>query len=363
MSVSSQFIDYIRDHQQAFVLSVYVEGGLSDPAAMRAWLVKLREAVSAERHRIEELPGADRQRFEDVVARLYENLPSHEVVHASEGWCFLGTGNGDVFTALLPMPLTTSVTWQHGAVSLPYLASQRNDRVFVLQIAHDALRLHQCVGDALQTIEELEATIGVGTGDHMGDAPGVGYHSGTRGSTLTDQLQRRKSDARSRLAGAAHQRVATLMQTSSLLVIGGANDVVSHFVSELPDSVGDRVIVAEDLRMHTPPSEIVQLTHEATEELLAERQVRWFAQLRERAYADQHAALGPRATQRIVSTGAIEQLMLTERYRATHPSDAETMALETLLHGGTVSVASPPVADALDRDAGGVAARLRYAVP
>ena len=363
MSVSSPFIDYVRDHQQAFVLSVYVEGGLSDPAAMRAWLVKLREAVSAERHRIEELPGADRQRFEDVVARLYENLPSHEVVHASGGWCFLGTGNGDVFTALLPMPLTTSVTWQHGAVSLPYLASQRNDRVFVLQIAHDALRLHQCVGDALQTIEELEATIGVGVGDHMGDAPGVGYHSGTRGTTLTDQFQRRKSDARSRMAGAARQRVNTLMQTPALMVIGGANDVVSHFVADLPDAIGDRVIVAEDLRMHTPPSEIAQLTREATEELLAERQVRWFAHLREQAYDDQHAALGPRAVQRATTMGAVEQLMLTEHYRRAHPVEAEAMAIETLLHGGTVTVASPAVADEMDRDVGGVAARLRYALP
>jgi stalled ribosome rescue protein Dom34 len=363
MSVSSQFIDFIRDHQQTFVLSVYVEGGLTDPAAMRAWLVKLREAISTERQRVERLPSAERHRFEEVVARMYEELPSHEVVHAAGGWCFLGTEAGDVFTALVPMPVATSVTWQRGTVSLPYLASQRNDRVFVLQIDHDSLHLHQCVGESLQTLEELEATIGVGSGDHMGDSPGVGYHSGTRGSTATDQLQRRKSDARSRLENAAHQRVTTLMQTPSLLVIGGAHEVVSHFVAELPESIGDRVIVAEDLRMHTPPAEIVQLTHEATEELLAERQVRWFAQLREQAFIDQHAALGPRATARVVPTGAVEQLMLTERYRATHPSEAETMALETLLHGGAVSVASAAVADELDRDAGGVAARLRYAVP
>jgi stalled ribosome rescue protein Dom34 len=165
------------------------------------------------------------------------------------------------------------------------------------------------------------------------------------------------------MAGAAHQRIMTLMQTPSLMVIGGANDVVSHFVAELPDAIGDRVIVAEDLRMHTPPSEIVQLTREATEELLAERQVRWFAQLREQAYADQHAALGPRAAQHATTTGAVEQLMLTEHYRRAHPIEAETLAVETLLHGGTVTLASPAVSDEMDRDVGGVAARLRYALP
>jgi hypothetical protein len=157
------------------------------------------------------------------------------------------------------------------------------------------------------------------------------------------------------LEGAASQRVTTLMQTPSLMVIGGAHDVVSHFVAELPEAIGDRVIVAEDLRMHTPPSDIVVLTREATEELLAERQVRWFAPLREQAYADQHAALGLRAAQRATSLGAVEQLMLTEHDRRAPPIDAETLAVETLWHGGTVTLASSAVADEMDRDAGGVA--------
>lgn len=363
MSVSTQYLDFIREHQQTPVLSVYLEGGLSDPAAMRAWLVMLREAVATERKRIEALSAFERATFEDAVGRLYEALPSHDVVHGVGAWCYLGAANGDALSTLLPMPVATSVTWQAGVVILPFLAAQRSDRVFVMQLDHDAMRLHQYVNGELQTLEELKATIGVGAGDHMGDAPGVGYHTGTRGSTLTDQLQRRKSDARSRLTGAAHQRITTLMQTPSLLVIGGASGVVSHFVAELPEAIGDRVIVAEDLRMHTPPSEIVQLTREATEELLAERQVRWFAQLREQAYADQHAALGPRAAQRATTTGAVEQLLLTEDYRRAHPIEAETMAVETLLHGGTVTLASPTVADEMDRDAGGVAARLRYALP
>jgi len=363
MSVSTQYIDFIREHQQTSVLSVYLEGGLTDPAAMRAWLVMLREAVATERKRIETLPAAERARFEDAVGRMYEALPSHEVVHGTGAWCYLGAANGDALSTLLAMPVTTSVTWQAGVVILPFLAAQRSDRVFVMQIDHDAVHLHQCVNGELQTLEELEATIGVGAGDHMGDAPGVGYHSGTRGTTLTDQLQRRKSDARSRMAGAAHQRITTLMQTPSLMVIGGANDVVRHFVAELPEALGDRVIVAEDLRLHTPPSEIVQLTREATEELLAERQVRWFAQLREQAYADQHAALGQRAVQHATTMGAVEQLMLTEHYRRAHPIEAEAMAIETLLHGGTVTLASSAVADEMDRVAGGVAARLRYALP
>ncbi len=363
MAVSTQYIDYVRDHQQTPVLSVYLEGGLTDPAAMRAWLVTLREAVSTERKRVEARPAVERTHFEEAVGRMYDALPSHEVVHNAGAWCYLGAANGDVLATLLPMPVTTTVTWQRGVVILPFLAAHRTDRVFVLQIDHDRMHLHQCVNGELQTLEELEATIGVGAGDHMGDASGVGYHSGTRGATLTDQLQRRKSDARSRMASAAYQRVTTLLQTPSLMVIGGANDVVRHFVAELPEAIGDRVIAAEDLRMHTPPSEIIQLTHEAREELLAERQVRWFARLREQAYDDQHAALGPRAAQRATTVGAVDQLMLTEHYRQRHPAEAETMALATLLHGGTVTLASSTVADEMDRDAGGVAARLRYALP
>lgn len=363
MSVSTQYIDFLRDHQQTPVLSVYLEGGLTDPAAMHAWLVRLRDAVATERHRIEPHPAEERALFEDAVARLYEALPSHEVVHGTGGWCYLGAANGDALSTLLPIPVTTSVTWQPGAVIVPFLAAQRTDRVFVMQLDHDTMHLHQYVNGALQTLESLEATIAVGVFDHMGDAPGAGYHSGTRGSTQTDQLQRRKNDARSRLTRAVRQRVATLMQPPSLMVIGGATKVVSHFVSELPVSISDRVIVAEDLRMHTPPSEIAQLTREATEELVAERQVRWFAHLREHAYDDEHAALGPRAAQRATTMGAVDELTLTEHYRRAHPMQAETMAVETLLHGGTVTVASPLVADEMDRDAGGVAARLRYAMP
>ena len=363
MSFSTQYLDFLRDHQQTPVLSVYLEGGLTDPAAKRAWLVMLREAVATERKRSEALSASDRAQFEAAVGRMYNALPSHEVVHGAGAWCYLGAANGDALSTRLPTAVPTSVTWQHGAVILPFLAAQRSDRVFVMQLDHDTMHLSQGVNGELQALEALEATISVGAGDHMGDAPGVGYHSGTRGTTLTDQFQRRKSDARSRMAGAARQRVNTLMQTPALMVIGGANDVVSHFVADLPDAIGDRVIVAEDLRTHTPPSEIVQLTREATEELLAERQVRWFAHLREQAYEDQHAALGPRAAQRATTMGAVEQLMLTEHYRRAHPVEAEAMAIETLLHGGTVTVALPAVADEMDRDVGGVAARLRYALP
>ena len=82
---------------------------------------------------------ADFPQFDEAVGRMYDALPSHEVVHGTGSWCYLGATNGDALSTLLPTSLTTSVTWQPGAVILPLLAAQRSDRVFVLQLDHGFL--------------------------------------------------------------------------------------------------------------------------------------------------------------------------------------------------------------------------------
>jgi len=360
--MSAQLRQFIKANRHLPTLSLYVEGGLSDPASQRAWRVSMKHALSTARAAIRTAAEDEREAFAACVARVEAQLPSESALHSAGGWCCLCASEGELFETLMPMRVPTVAAWRVGPMIGPHLAIDRDGPVFVLQIDHDSARIQQLRDSGLEAVEAFEAEFEMGAGAHMGDAPQRGFHSGTVGETLTELAQRRQNAARDRMLAATVRGVVGLIVNHTTLIVGGPPEVTHHLLSRLPASVTDRTRVAPDVRMQTPPSEVIAAAEAALATFMAERQQRWFAQVRERLFADRHAAMGIDDARQAVAVGAVEHLGFSEAYFRDHPDDAEALAQDALLQGASVSILTPAVADEVDREAGGVAASLRFAV-
>jgi stalled ribosome rescue protein Dom34 len=197
----------------------------------------------------------------------------------------------------------------------------------------------------------------------MGSAPRQGFHQGTIGETLTDRAQRRQRDARQHLATQAHHRVNSLLEGQGLLVICGPSEVTHHFVSDLLPAIAQRTICTTELAPEASDADRIQHVREALETLRSNRQLAWFMALRERLYIDRHAALGLQSVKSAIAMGAADHVIMTEAFIKTYPVDAERLVQNVVLHGASVSIIAENVAALVNRDAEGIAAELRYAVP
>src|SRR3990172_11058652 len=90
-SISSALLEFAKEHRRALVLSVYVAGGMADPADRRHWAIVLKRGIAQRRRAISRRPRDERTRFEACVSTLLDRLPHEDVVHATAGWaCFVG---------------------------------------------------------------------------------------------------------------------------------------------------------------------------------------------------------------------------------------------------------------------------------
>lgn len=363
MAVSADLRNFLRSYRAVPTLSVYLSGGLTDPAGQRAWRVELRHALAVARAQLSTLTSRERLPFERCVARVEQRLPDAHALHQAGGWWCVCAVDGTTLDMILTEHVATQALWRMGPVILPYLLSQHDAPVFVLQLGRDEARIARLRGPQLQEIDHVTATVTQGAGDHMGSAPRMGFHMGTVGETLTDRAQRRQRDARQQLLTQVHRRVAALLEGHGLLVLTGPSEVTHHFVSALSPSVAPRTICTTALLPDRPEADVVRHAQEALSTLQSNRQLAWFMALRERLYIDRHAAVGLPNVQAAITMGAAEEVALTDEFITAHPVDAERLAQDAVLHGASMALIPANVAALVNRDAHGVAATLRYALP
>ena len=97
--------------------------------------------------------------------------------------------------------------------------------------------------------------------------------------------------------------------------------------------------------------------------LRAQRDAAWFHEIRERSSGAHASAFGVQAVRDALAVGAIERLVMTERFLRDHPLVSESLALGAMLEGADVSIALPSADARIDAEADGIVASLRFAAP
>ncbi|MFI5311194.1 MAG: hypothetical protein ACHQQ3_08185 [Gemmatimonadales bacterium] len=341
-------------------LSVYLDWSGSDPAQGEQWRVTLKQRIGALRASLKTAPHAEREAFEDCVARVLSLLPQTGSPRGARGWMGFATASGVTQAESLPVMVPTVVAWDDRLRLAPYVAVLEMRPALLVVVDHHRAVFHRYLRTSLSRIDDLEREEHVTVQPPMSDTPRRGFHPGTRGTAARDDAARQLQGAYARFRSDVRRHIEALDRSGDYVVLAGAPEVVAHVASDLAPARRSRTHLAHEVGATASGVELVHAVARGVEALRS-------AQLREEidevlgeSKAGGRAALGEPDVTRALERGAVELLLLTWRIIADHPEAAETLVRSALARGGRVEVARGADADVLEGAAGGIAARLRF---
>ena len=232
----------------------------------------------------------------------------------------------------------------------------------VVLIDRKAAVIDRLEGAALTRVTTIEARPLTGHSDHMGDAPRLNFHSGTRGETIRDARAREREHVRQEIAGRVTPLVSDAASHDEWIVIGGNKEMVGLLRRTLSTPLQARVVLASGVRRTSRADTIVGRATAAVEARRADDALVEVRRLLEATGAHTTGVTGPVATLDAVERGAAEVVLLTSAFAAKRPDDAERLEAAARAHGGRFAVISSTAGQMLDDKAGGVGALLRFAL-
>jgi hypothetical protein len=354
---------FARALRDVRVLSVYVDARVTDPAMRHAWRPALAAALRSERAR---LTGTrERAAFDDAARFIDDPTPPLDGAWGTPGWVAFVTTDGPRYAAALPVRVPTLAVWRDGPFVSPYLRALKQLRPVVVALVDSrSARLYRYALGTVSALPGVELSLGEGEGGgtaRASEVRGASYPA-PRSAVSTERSRRRRRTDFQRLAASLGARLAALVGEDGWVLIGGT-PVWARLAGEaLRARLTERVIVSETLDHDAPEEEIVRAAKDAATALRAARGGALLTRLLERAGADGRATAGVPATQRALHARAVDLLLVSPVFLRTHAFLAEDAVRAGLDQGADVEVLSGDAAAHLDRAAGGIAARLRFAL-
>ena len=353
-----------RSLRDATVLSVYLDLTARDPAQRHAWRTQLDDSLRRLRDRI---PPSARQHEERAalaraVGHLEARLGATSAGNGARAWVAFATEDEVRYAEALPVHTPMTVEWGRGPRVSPYLRILRQRRTVILaEVNAEGARLYRYFGGTLESLEHLRSHVTLEPHYHMGSMPRQGFHTGTRGSTGTDAVQRQLRAGTQRMLRELAHRLAVLAGDDGWIVIGGTPLPAKAARAALPEGLAGRTLVMSEMHIWASEARIRDCAENGAYALQNERDLADVsATVGGQVSEARRRVIGPEAALRALEAGAVETLYLTERFLDQSPEDAEGAVRSALAHGAQPEVVRGDGADLLDQSAHGVAARLRY---
>ncbi|MEX2154439.1 MAG: hypothetical protein WD825_13950 [Gemmatimonadaceae bacterium] len=360
MRTLAQLLSLERSLRGVRVLSVYLDGTATDPAAQRTWRVQLDHSLRDLRQWLAGSTHAERQEFERCVALLDGELKAFTRGVGAPGWAAFITPNGVRDTTLLPGPVPTLAVWSTGMCMAPYMRALKESRPLAMVVVDatkaDVYRYHL---GALEHVDCIRAHHVVMTPSHMGDASRPGFHAGTRGATGRDEAQRSLREGTHRMLAQATERALRVAGAEGWIVTGGIPRISGRLAGRLSARAPGRVLALDALDVHASEAQLVEAARASASTLRNELDAKHVSEIADHGVATGLGALGPAATRQALQESRVRELYLTHRYIAEHAADAEDAVRAALDQGASVEEVSGSAAKYLDLH-GGMASRLRY---
>jgi hypothetical protein len=359
MPTKAELATLERSLRDSLVLSVYLEGGAADPAAQHAWRVRLDHELATQRARLSDASHEERDRFDACVRILDGTLESDGVQAGASGWVAFIEPAGVRHASSLLAPLPLFASWGRGAFVTPYLrALTEQHPVLVAVIDARKATVYSYHAGVLEVVASLHAHSHAAQPAHMGDAPRVGFHSGTRGIAGRDALQRTRRAGTSRMIAELVDRVTTLAGHDGWVLLGGIPRVVAHAARPLAEA-GVRVLSLHSLDVHASTARIAEAARAGASTLRDAWASRQLDEIATRASAGGLGILGREQTERALALSSVRSLFVSERYQAEHPTEVEAAVRSALDQDASVDVVCRDAGRELDAR-GGIAALLRF---
>ena len=361
MLTMTQVRTLVRELSATKVLSVYLDTRVTNPAMRATWRPALTAAL---RSAGAGLTGADHEEFMLAASRLEDAMLPETGTWGAPGWMALATATGVHFADELPMRTPTMALWRDGPVIAPYLrVLKQHHPVVVALVDSRSARLFRYAWGKLDTLSDMRVSVdAIDTGVIPRlDGRGTSF-SAPRSSTGTERAARRRMTAFRRLCAMLSDRLDELAGNASWILIGGTPAWSRFAGAALPSHLAARTHVSGTLGLTATHEQIATAAKHAGSALRATRGSALLDTMLELAGAEGRAVRGVPATQRALRTSAVDLLVLSPAFLFTDADEAESSVHAALQQGATVEVLSGEAAEQLDRAAGGIAGKLRFAL-
>jgi hypothetical protein len=342
------------------VLSVYVNGEVTDPARRRQWRIELRHALDDVARWLE---GSSHQEREDFARRrrmVEERMERFGASVRAPGWVGFFTSEGEFDASTLPVPVPTMAVWSTGACLAPYIRALKEARPVVVAIVdHRQAQVYRYAGLEATPVETIRARVRRDDLPHMTKPPSRGFHHGTRGPTAADAAQRDLNAGTERMLSELVGRLVRYASPEGWLVVGGIPSMVSATLSRLPATVATRA-TGTALDVHATKAQVAEAARMAASQLRNADDTRRVEEALASVESDWRGAAGAVDTLRALNEGSVRELFITDTFLRDHAADAETAVRLALEHHAFIEHVSGDATEKLNHS-GGVAARLRYA--
>jgi hypothetical protein len=363
MMTRAELVTLERSLRDKMVLSAYVDGELRDPAKRRRWRLELRHALDAIAKKLSQASHAEREAFARCRRQLEERLAAYTGAIRAPGWAGFVTEGGVAYGEAVPVPVPTLATWGRHALVVPYVrALKEATPVLVAVMDHRKARVFRYVGHAVEKLETFRAHVPVEPPQHMGRPPRPGFHTGTRGSTGTDEAQRELREGTNRMLAELASYLEQQAGNDAWVVVGGIPVVAEALLERLPRGLRERATHVPSMDVHDRQARIAEYAREAASQMRSALDMKKVQEALESVNGNRRGVQGARATLRALHEGRVHELYFTLKYLESHPAEADEAVRLAFDSGAHVEHVSGPAAELLDA-AGGIAGRLRYPEP
>ena len=357
-----QVIGLARRLDDRRVLSMYVDGRASDPAAQRGWRKIVEERLAAIRETLAGASHAEREELERCIRRLEAVIAATPPGIGGPGFIAFVTEDATQYAEAQPLPMPTLVAWRKGALIAPYMRALKEDMpAFVALVNSRQATLYRYARGRVSTIGKVHAHHSVGDVPHMGAIPRRGFHVGTPGRTGTEAAARAALAGRTRMMHDLAGLLAGAAPADGWVVIGGTPKPAREAYTALAHSYRERMLVAGELAITASEYEIAAAAAVAASTLRRARDTKLVASVIERTGAGGRATLGAKATRAAVAAGAVHELFLTRGFVEGRVEEAEAVVRAAIDERARIEIVSGPAAELLDAHGQGIGALLRFA--
>jgi hypothetical protein len=353
-------VKFERSVRHRTLLSVYINGEVSDPADRHRWRLDLRHSLDDVETWLEGSSHGEREAFRRCRERVMADVDSFEVTLGSPGWVAFFAPDGALHSGPLPAVVPTVAAWGTGAFVTPYIrAIKEAQPVIVALVDARTARVFRYAERSADLVETLTARAVVREASHMSSPPRQGFHMGTRGTPGADAIQQERREATDVMLADLAKRVAVLAGDAGSVAIGGIDTVAKAALSALPADLAGRAARCE-LDVHASPAQVAEAARTAASSLRNAADLARVDEALTGAVRNGRGVTGSLDTLRALEEKRVRDLVLTSEFLRDHAADAARAVRLAFDSGSTVEHVSGQAAERLDT-VGGIAARLWYA--
>lgn len=345
------------------VLSIYIDGDQHDPAERNSWRTRLEQGIDQVRTRLNGAADGEREALERALARVRDRLAGFEAFLPDKAFVAFATPDGLQHEETVSVRMPDVARWGRGIVVAPYVRGLKQERpVVVALLDSQRSRVFRYQDGGVAEIGDRVADTFMGDLTDTGTSKRSATSTGQRGETSTDAAQRYLEVAADRMIKDLAREVAEQAGDHGFVVIGGTTEMEQRLRATLPKSLDGRVMVEPSLGVEMRESALRKAVGDAATELTRSWQNELLEHVFDHARASGRATMGLGSTVRALEEMRVDTLLLSRSRVRGDPEEVERLIGLAFAGNAHVEETGGAAGERLDREAEGIAARLRFTV-